>query len=266
VLAASGNTPRKTGGTPIKYMDFCALIVESVYGSSQYPFNRQFGPVSVSIEPSGNFSLYRRVQPGRTVEKVIGNREGTVVVNPVEPVHLPGEVTGMLELHFTPISLEPESSCKIYLKFPVEIGVFLQGRGDGFDVLDIFSLARPRFSLYGTPERGLITRHADTRVYDQVPATDPLEEGVMALSVKNSSRSWVEVSRAVFDHRNMHLYHGEMVAMTAQMEVFSREVAETRILARAPAEGMQASVRLFSAGKSFIPEIPLFLMEYGVGE
>ena len=54
--------------------------------------------------------------------------------------------------------------------------------------------------------------------------------------------------------------------MKAEMEVHSRQMAVTRVLERPLEAEMKQSVRLFSARRILIPEKPVFIMEYGVGD
>lgn len=237
----------------------------SVFGIHKYPFEFRRGDVFLSIEPGDRYSYYHRVVPGDDCRKMIGNREGRIVINPVEPVSLPHNVTGMIEFHFTPIVLEPGSTMKIYTVFPVDVGVFLEA-ADGYDLLDVFTLTKQKYSLYGTPEKGFITRHIEAEVSDAIPGTDRIKEGVMEIAMHNCGQGWVEVSRAVFEQSTMHLFYGSRVSMKAEMDVYSRMMAETRVLERPLEEGMKQSIRLISSRRSLIHEKPSFLMEYGVGD
>jgi hypothetical protein len=236
-----------------------------VFGIYQIPFQIDASGITVMVDREGALSTYQRTSPWGTVRKMLGFRDGRAVINPVEPVNLPQEVTGMLEFHFMPVAVRPESLISLYLKFPVEIGVF-SGAADNYTLIDVFSLARPKYSLYGTPEKGVITRHVECEVYESVPLTHPLEEGVLFLSIKNASRDWVWVSRVVFETSSLRLFYADMVAMSGEMEIFSRLVAETRILGTPPVEGMKQTLRVYPTKKSLIPEKTSYLMEYGVGD
>ncbi|OPX69948.1 MAG: hypothetical protein A4E37_00238 [Methanoregulaceae archaeon PtaB.Bin056] len=236
-----------------------------MFGIYKIPFQTDAAGITVSVECEGETSTYRRIAPLGTLTKRLGYREGRVFINPVEPVNLPSEVTGMLEFHFTPVTLRPGSSIPICMKFPVEIGVFV-GAAENYTLLDVFSLARPKYSLYGTPEKGFITRHVECEVYEYAPPTNPFEEGVLFLTIKNSARDWVEVSRAVFDASMLRIFHGRIVAITGEMEVYSRLVAETSVLDLPPEDGMKQSLRVFPTKRMLIPEKQPFMMEYGVGD
>jgi hypothetical protein len=239
--------------------------VFSVFGEYDYPFRLESGQVRIRIEEDGGFFTYHRSSDGDDVHKIIGGKRGKIVINPVEPVNLPEEVTKYLEIRFTPMAIEPDSVQEVYLKFPIEIGVFLKGKGEG-DLLDIFGLTRAKYSLYGTPDEGIITRYYESAVYERIPESDPLREGVLSLTVRNSSRGWVEVSRVVIDCSSLYLYYKDMVSLAAQMDIFSREIADVWIDDRPLGEEM-TPVSLFSrARKTIIPDKIPFTMEYGAGE
>jgi uncharacterized protein len=237
--------------------------VVSVFGEYDYPLRLESGQVRISIEESGGFFTYHRSSEAGEVQKIIGGRRGKIVISPVEPVNLPKEVTKYLEIRFTPIAIEPESVQEFYLKFPVEIGVFLDGVGD---VLDIVGLTRAKYSLYGSPDDGIITRYYESLVYNRIPECDPLREGALFLTVRNSSRGWAEVSRVVIDCSSLSLYYKGMVSLAGQMEIFSREIADVRIDDRPLMEEMTPASQLSRARKTIIPDKISFTMEYGFGE
>ncbi|MCQ8893978.1 MAG: DUF432 domain-containing protein [Methanolinea sp.] len=236
-----------------------------MFGRYPIPFKVEESGIRISVETSGTFSTYVRQTPTGRAEKKLGFADGDLLVNPVEPVHLPQEVTGMVEFHFLPIAIRPLSEIRVHLLFPVEIGVF-SGTEDTYALVDVFSLARPKYSLYGTPERGVITRHIETEVYGDVPPTRPLHEGVFSLTINNTSRDWVWVSRAVFESSSLRIFWGTRVAMSGEMMVFSRQVGETWVNKMPPEDGMTEAVRVYPTRKSLIPEKPSYLMEYGVGD
>lgn len=236
-----------------------------MFGEFDYSFRYESGDVSVRVDQAEGFYQYSRKSGGESVTKVISGGPGAMVINPVEPVNLPREVTSYLEIHFTPVAVEPASTQAVYLKFPVEIGVFLESKGD-FDILDIFSLVKPRYSLYGPPEEGIITRYHESPVSGTIPPADRLKEGVVALRIANTSRSWLEVSRVVLDCRELFLYYGDIVSLAARMDILSRDIADVRSEDRPLGEGMKPSVLLSKARKTLLPEKIPFMMEFGVGD
>jgi hypothetical protein len=241
------------------------LNAGSVFGVYPYPFRYESGEVLVAVEQSDPFYAYTRVCRGARVEKVIASPPGTIFIHPVEPLTLPKQVTRFLEIRFPPVVVEPLAEKTLYVTFPLDIGVFIEAKGD-VEKLDVFSLRDPQYSLYGPSDRGVITRYHESGITGQIPATDPFREGVMRLSLKNASRTWIEVSRAVFETTSMVLFHDDIVGMTARMEILSSLVAETNIGDRPFRDGMKRSVGLSSGRKTPFVEKKGFLMEHGVAD
>ena len=253
-----------------------------MYGSFTTSCQIEEQGISVSIERRERDVLYRRDCRGTRAERVIGSLNGDIIINPVEPLNLPREVTKYLEIHFRPIYIEPESIQQCFLTFPVEIGVFVHIKQD-YELIDVFSPVKPKYSLYGPPDHGCITRWHESTLYDKPPETDPLREGVLSLTLDNQGRTWIEVSRLVLVNSGMTIWYGNRVWMSARMALYSNTVAETRTLANPPEEGLARALPVYSAKKvsvvemvnqipfystktALIPEKPGFLMEYGLGE
>jgi hypothetical protein len=236
-----------------------------VFGRFEIPFRIGEGEISVETRTEGQFTLYERVAPSGRVERRLGISSGTITINPVEPVHLPQEVTGTIEFHFPPIAVAPLSEVTVFLTFPVEIGVFSGSEGS-YSLIDVFSLGKPKYSLYGTPERGVITRHVETGIHNEPPRVNPLEEGILELAIRNTGKDWVWVSRAVFESPSLRIFYGPHATMSAEMLVYSRILGETWVMKTPRREGMEEAVRVFPTRKSLIPEKPSYLMEYGVGD
>ena len=258
------------------------VIQFTVYGTYDYSCQLREGEISIEVERSTRYLTYKRTCMGESIERAIASDNGSIIINPVEPLNLPKEVTRYLEIHFNPIFVEPEASRKLYLTFPVEIGVFIRAKEDN-DLLDVFSLEKPKYSLYGPPDHGCVTRWHESNIYPEVPDTDPLREGVLELTIFNEGRTWIEVSRAVFVNAGMTIWYGDYVAMSARMDLFSNVVAETRVLSTPEKTGMTRSLQAYSAKKvsvvemvnqipfytakkAFIPEKTGFLMEFGLGD
>jgi hypothetical protein len=253
-----------------------------VYGTYGYSCSVREDEISIEIGRDNRHLTYKRVCRGESAERTIASENGSVIINPVEPLNLPKEVTRYLEVHFNPIFVEPETTQQLYLTFPVEIGVFIQAKED-FDLIDVFSLAKPKYSLYGPPDYGCVTRWHESAIHPDIPDTDPLREGVLDLTIVNEGRTWIEVSRAVFVNAGMAIWYGDYVSMSARMEVFSNIVAETRVQSKPGKPGWTRSlpaysakkvsavemvnqIPFYSAKKVFVPEKIGFLMEFGLGD
>jgi hypothetical protein len=254
-----------------------------VFGAHHFPFLAEMPGVRIEIRKEEGFSRYIRESPGAKVEKVISVTEGDLVINPVEPVHYPKEVTPYLEVHFRPIVIAPVSVKTIYLRFPLEIGVMLRS-DDEYDLLDLFSGNPLKYSLYGPPDGGVVTRWCESPIMQAIPPEEPTDTGILELSIENQSHDWIEVSRTILDSAFMHIFYGKFVSMAAEMEVFSTQVAETRVMKKPLGPGQSLSIPVYSAKKVFFAEIVAqtlpfysagralvserkgFLMEYGLGD
>lgn len=219
--------------------------------------------VTITAVRSGALPAYVRTCRGERVEKILPEGNGTIVINPVEPVNLPVPVTRFLEITFPHVVLPPRTARTVHLTFPLEIGVFLEAAG-GIHVLDLFSLIPVKYSLYGSPGAGIITRWHESGITMVRPVLDRFRFGTLDLTITNAASEVVEVSRAIFDSNSMHLWYGGAVVMTGVMDVYSPMIARTSINETAPAGRLDKSIELYAAGK--IPSVHGrgYLMEYGV--
>lgn len=236
-----------------------------MFGRYPYPCRFDEGGVTFCIEQDGALYRYRRNCGGSGVEMTLSLAEAELFIHPIEPVHLPKEVTRFLEIEFPPLTVAPESNTVIYLTFPLEIGVILTHKGE-HQLLDVFSKAVPKYSLYGTPESGVITRYWRSGVFDRLPAAENGTTGILRLRIDNPGKSWVDVGRVVLDATYMPIYFGSFVSITAGMVVYSQDLAETRVLNEPLAGGMQEAIQIITASRLRLlaAETKGFLMEHGV--
>ncbi len=231
-------------------------------------FSIQKDDLTATIEKMGNYWLYKRVLRKNGVEnireKIIISNGGRVIVNPVEPVNLPKEITNFLMLELEkPIIVEPKSLREIYINFPVEIGIFLAGR-KSIEVVDIFSFVSQKYTLYGNPRNGVICRYWRSRIFSYPPECDKHRDGILKTVIYNSSDDWVEISRIVFDIFGMKIFYDEnSVYSSAKVNITSEKVAETEFFTYPPKDGMTKSLELYTARK--IPMVgKKFVMEWGL--
>ncbi len=239
----------------------------SMYGTHDFPlrFDNDGLLIEFFDEGEGLFQYHRELW-GETVRKRVYG-PGKVIINPVEPCNLPKRVTRFLEIHFPALVIGPETHKKVYLTFPTEIGVFVREKGD-FEVLDVFSFVPQKYSLYGPFEGGMLTRWYESQVFPVMPPVDHTSEGVLELTIRNGTRSFVEVSRVIFDSVHMYVYYGRLVSMCGVMNIISSRLAETSMKDRPVEPGMHNSIPVFSAKKLLMVEVekPVLLMEHGFGD
>src|SRR5665648_179050 len=170
-----------------------------MYGSHDIPIILRSEKLSLSIEMEGDVKHYSRECFGETVNKIIHTKSSRILINPVEPMSLPKELTPYLLIEFEKlVIIEAESSIKVYLTFPIEIGVFISGKKK-FEIIDVLTLANQKFTLYGNPRDGIICKYWSSNVHASMPATEPMREGVIQLEIINTSTHLIEVTKAVFN-------------------------------------------------------------------
>lgn len=232
-----------------------------MFGRYRDTFHQESGDIMVETGSVDGLLTYRRRCEGQTFERILVSKTGEIVINPVEPGSLPKDITDLLMMEFPPMMIEPGATQTVYLKFPVEIGVFIESARD-IEVLDIFGLGNQKYTLYGPPADGVIALYCRSAIYPDIPPVEFYREGVMELSIQNLSLEWMEVSCAVFNSVDMKIYYGDFVATSATMRVLSRTLAETDFVDAPLRPGMEKAVELNKARK-----IPVLnrghLMEWG---
>jgi hypothetical protein len=235
-----------------------------VFGHHSGDFSHVEKDLAITIDRSGPVQRYTRRCGESRIETLLAIKpDAVIIISPVEPVNLPEEIAHHLEIVFPRIILQPGEIMTVCLKFPVEIGVFLQ-TGTDTSVIDIFSLNSAKYSLYGQPVTGLITRYYESDIFQEPPVTDMHREGVMTLTLRNRYAGAVEVSRAVFECNGMKLFHGSYVGMRAVMEIISSAIAVTSFEVLPPPGCPNRGIDLYSSRK--LPIIPEqgYYMESGV--
>lgn len=220
--------------------------------------------IKLSLLRDGGIVRYVREGLGRVEKVIVPSNKNYVVINPVEPVNLPKPVSDFILIEFSkPVSIAPNSSVTTYTTFPVEVGVFLTDVKDS-SVIDLFSLVRQKYTLYGSPRNGVICRHWVGEISTQIPAVDPLSEGVLKLKMNNVSSGWATVTNVVLSVDGMSIYYdSEYVSSAAQMDILSPNLAETSMLEEPLRGGMNRSITLRSQRRTPISRSK-FTMEWGL--
>lgn len=233
-----------------------------MFGQYYDTFRCEVGDILVETEQIDGLLTYRRRCEGRTFKRILVSETARIIINPVEPVNLPKDVTDFLQVEFTPMVIEPGAARTVYLKFPVEIGVFLESE-KGIEVLDVFGTGTQKYTLYGPPTSGVIARWYRSAVYPEIPPVERFSEGIMEFSIQNASHEWAEVSSVVFDSVDMKIYYNDIVTTTATMRILSPAMAETDFIDAPLIPGMTRSIELYKARK--IPVLDRgYLMEWGL--
>ncbi|MEM0026305.1 MAG: DUF432 domain-containing protein [Zestosphaera sp.] len=224
----------------------------------------EFEDIKIVLHEYGGLLKYSREGRSRVEKYVAYSPDTYLLINPVEPVNLPKPLTNFILLEFTePVVIAPSSTVKTYSTFPIEIGVFIIN-GKNSEILDIFSLTKQKYTLYGTPRSGVVCRYWQTRVSTELPETDLLREGVLKLQISNNSEYWVTINNLVLSVNGMTIYYDDKhVSTSAQVLVFSQALAETSFTDEPLREGMSKSLTI--RGQKRLPIIKeRFVMEWGL--
>ncbi|UCG68731.1 MAG: DUF432 domain-containing protein [Thermoplasmata archaeon] len=235
-----------------------------MFGFHAVPSKIENEDILITVEKKGDNLIYKREFSGETIEKILLTKSNKIHVNPIEPLHKPRELTPYLLIKpENPIVIEPKVKRIIYLKFPIEIGIFISGLEE-FKVLDILTLVKQKFTLYGEVRGGIICKFWESEVYDSVPSINPHKEGVIELTINNTTGRWHEITQPVFNAYGMKIYYGnKTVSMRATMKIYTGGIGETEFFDSPIYKGMSKSLELYTARK--IPVVSTkFIMEWGL--
>lgn len=219
------------------------------YGYHNVPFSMENEHFKVYIHKHENGYRYRRETGEGNAEKIVAGRSGKAVVIPVEPVNKPREITPffLIDLAET-LAVEPRRTVKIMVTFPVEIAIGFVPKNNNIYYLDVLSINKPKYTLYGNPKNGLICRYWRSDVYFSMPPVNPFSEGVMTMTITNSSKQWVNVNHAVFSAFNMTIYYKiNLVGANATMKILGENTAETAFVDSPLEKDMKKSLHFYEA-------------------
>ena len=219
------------------------------WGPHKIPLQYDFEGVSITIEQSPGGLLYRREGEAGSAEKALLAEKGKLQLSPVEPFHTPSPLSAHLLIDLArPVVLEPRAAKTIIISFPLELAAaFSHRRSAGERILDIFSLNRAKFTLYGGFTDGLLCKYWQSDIYKTAPQLNPLKEGVMKLAIQNQAAKWVEVKKAVFSAQAMKIYYSpHQVSLKGLMKINSETAAETSFIDQPLQPGMNRALEQFS--------------------
>ena len=197
------------------------------------------------VKDLGEVIVYRRGE----VEKVISKCR--LLANPVEPVNLPRCITNFILIEFPTFILKSKESKIIFIKFPIEIGVFAIDKSH--KLIDIITFVNQKYTLYGDVKSGVVCRYHRSDLNFELPKVDPLKEGILKLKIENKYDDWVEISRVVLNVRGMEIYYKDFAFSSAKVVVLNRSTAETEFVDE-KIEGMRKSITLFRGKSKFVME------------
>ena len=235
-----------------------------MFGTYDIPVEFQEDEISISLHRDQDLLIYHRDCLGDACDKRMFSKAEKILMIPIEPVTQPKAITPYLFIKLDKtLLLEPESTARIYVTFPLEIGVFASHGGNP-QFIDGFTLTKKKFTLYGEPSMGRICRYWASGVHTTIPDIDGLREGIMEINIQNTDTDWVEVKKAVFNAYGMKIFYGQgMVSMKSTVKLRPGGMAETSFESSPIKEGATKSVEKYAL-KRISVATGKFVMEHGL--
>lgn len=195
----------------------------------QLKVKKSFKGEHFSVSKGKDFCKYKR---GKKEVKIVG-KNLTLEILPLAPVHLPEKITEFFSVSFPKIHMSPRGKVIVFLKVPMEVGVFLEG-----EPIDIFGFEKEEFSLYGPVDGGIITRQvAGEEVSDKIQGDG--KSLIIPLRIKNYTGELKTVSKLILDTKFLDIYYKKKQAATEMVKLDIREVPRVRYLNKNYFKGME---------------------------
>lgn len=171
-----------------------------------------FGENKITVNSAGSAFSYKRFSGGKLdAEAMVVSDEDMVVIGvfPIAPLFTPKSVAKNIYLKFkSPVVLDQNNEAEVFAKMPIEIGVYRQTKGEEM-LLDVFSLRRQQYALYGPPENGVVCRYVETEVSVSKDDMNPkkYEEALVKIRIKNAIDNVVKVSKVIIPMERVILDH-----------------------------------------------------------
>ena len=172
-----------------------------------------FHNVEIKVERIGEhvFSYTRKDADDNILKKIIpiNSSDLTLELCPIRPLNYPASRTSHVYLDFeSPIFLSKGSAATVFVRCPIEIGVFLV-HGNHKDSLDWFTCdpINSRFCLYGSPESGTLCKYTNSEIVESYEDSIPFLNAVLKIDIKNDLDRGFTISKIVFPITSNSLYY-----------------------------------------------------------
>ncbi|HZD36394.1 MAG TPA: DUF432 domain-containing protein [Nitrososphaeraceae archaeon] len=163
--------------------------------------------------------------------------EVTLCILPVPPLYALQNICNHLCLKFkSPIVVDQDQKLDFYTKMPIEIGIFKQSHKKGLLLIDCISLCKQQYTLYGTPESGMICRYKETEISATEVETSKFEEASLSARLLNETNKIIELSKLVIplstivvDYSNDNSYLSSIVEIKVGTS-FGKDIANVEMV------------------------------------
>jgi len=187
-----------------------------------YPFSEGFNhpKLAISFTDMGGIVHYKRRIRKSIFEAHLATSKQEYTILPLPPMQLPAPVTDFLQIRFNEISLEPGSTTVVFVTAPLEIGISLTAENGRQKILDTLGFSDPKFAIYGTATRGILTRFVTSEVTTEPTPCRNYCEFQLRLNIENISDSWISIARVILYMNNLVFYYDDTsVAACASVRV-----------------------------------------------
>jgi len=172
----------------------------------------EVGGNTIVLGSIGSAFTYRRYEGDKVASEslIVTDTKVTYVgLFPNPPIKTPKEVAKNVYIKFkSPMIIDQRSISVLYSKIPIEIGVYRQHEDEEF-LIDVFSLARQRYALYGSPESGVVCRFIEAEAVTDKSTLDvrKYEEAMVRIRVNNGIDNVIKVSKIIIPVEDVVLEH-----------------------------------------------------------
>jgi len=195
-----------------------------------------FPNIEIKIERIGEhvFSYIRKDAEDNILKKIIPISSSDLVLElcPIRPLNYPAHRTDHMYLDFeSPIFLSEGSAATVFVRCPIEIGVFLV-HGDHKDSLDWFTCdpVNSRFCLYGSPESGTLCKYTTSEIVESYEDSISFFNAVLKIDIKNELDRGFTISKIVFPITGNSLYYENSHAIIDSLSATLRKKLTLEII------------------------------------
>lgn len=137
----------------------------------------------------------------------------------------------------SPIVVDQKSAAIVYVAIPIDIAVYKQSKDEEL-MLDTFSLQRQQYSLYGSPESGVVCRYKEVEVYTSSADVKPkkYEEALVRIAIRNEIDNVVKISKVVIPADDIvldHAHDDSWLSGSVEMnldQTFGKDIINVRLV------------------------------------
>jgi hypothetical protein len=192
--------------------------------------------ITIKIDKIGDhvFSYIQKDTEDNIVKKIIPTKSEdlTIELSPIRPLNYPAKRTIYVYLDFeTPLFLSKDSAVTVFVRCPIEIGVFLV-HDEHKDSLDCFTCdpKNSRFCLYGTPESGNLCKYALSEIVESYDDSMPFLNGVLKIDIKNDLDKGLTLSKIVFPITGNSIYYKNSKAIIDSLSAIMKKKLTIEII------------------------------------